>query len=45
MAIRKLAPASQAAHSNVRSSTLGPLGSISVNFIDRPQVTHGSSVV
>jgi len=45
MAIKKLAPASHAAHSNVRSSMLGPLGSISVNFIGRPHVTHGSSVV
>jgi hypothetical protein len=36
---------SQAAHSNVRSSTLGPVGSMSVNFIGLPHVRHGSDVV
>jgi hypothetical protein len=45
MVIKKLAPVSHAAHSKVRSSTLGPLGSISVNFIGLPHVAHGSSVV
>jgi hypothetical protein len=45
MAIRKLAPVSHAAHSNVRSSVLEPLGSIRVNFICLPHVEHGSSVV
>ena len=44
MAIKKLAPVSQAAHSNVRSSMQGPLGSMSVNFIGLPHVGHGSDV-
>jgi hypothetical protein len=45
MAIKKLAPVSHAAHSNVRSSMLWPLGSMSVNFICLSHVPHGSSVV
>jgi hypothetical protein len=44
MAIKKLAPVSQAGHSNVRSSMQAPLGSMSVNFIGRPHVRHGSDV-
>jgi hypothetical protein len=44
-AIRKLAPVSHAAHSNVRSSMQGPLGSMSVNLIGLPHVRHGSDVV
>jgi hypothetical protein len=45
IAIKKLAPASHGAHSKVRSSTLGPLGSITVNFIGLLHMGHGSSVV
>jgi hypothetical protein len=45
MAIKKLAPESHDAHSNVRNSTLGPLGSISVSFIGLLHMEHGSSVV
>jgi hypothetical protein len=44
MAIKKLSPELHAAHSYVRSSTLGPLGSMRVSFIGFPQVGHGSSV-
>jgi hypothetical protein len=45
MAIKKLAPESHGAHSYVRNSTLGPLGSISESFIGLPHMEHGSSVV
>jgi hypothetical protein len=45
MVIRKLAPVSHAAHSNVRRSMREPLGSISVNFICLPHVKQRSSVV
>ena len=45
MAIKKLAPALHAAHSYVRNSMLGPLGSMSVSFICLLHVGHGSSVV
>src|SRR3984893_16216817 len=45
MGIKKLAPEVHAAHSWVRSSMLGPLGSMRVNFIGLPHVGHGSSVV
>jgi hypothetical protein len=45
MAIKKLAPVSHAAHSNVRNSMQGPLGSINVSFIGLPHVRHGNDVV
>ena len=45
MAIRKLAPVSHAAHSNVRSSMQGPQLVDDVNFIGLPHVRHGSDVV
>ena len=45
MAIKKLAPVSHTAHSNVRSSMQGPLGSMSVNRIGLPHVRHGNDVV
>jgi hypothetical protein len=45
MAIKKLAPVSHAAHSNVRNSMQAPLGSMSVSRIGLPHVRHGSDVV